>query len=373
MTLKLVGLGHGAGGQLTSDLVREVFLRRLGNAYLETLSDSAVVPSPGGRLAMTTDGFVVTPLFFPGGDIGKLAVCGTINDLAVAGARPAYLTTSFIIEEGLPVDDLVRVVDSMAAAAAAGGVAVVAGDTKVVERGGCDGLFIVTAGVGHIPPGVDLGPARVRPGDRLVLNGPVGNHGVAVLSCRPGVGFTTSVRSDCAPVADLTGLLLDRLGPAVRWMRDPTRGGLATVAVELGEEAGVAVLLEESAVPVSPAVQGACEILGLDPLYLANEGKVLAVVAEEAAAEAVTLLKEAGHTQASVVGRVEGLDVSSPADRAGGSRRPARLRPVPAAEAAGPEWGPPWAVLGPGAYLRTPYGGTKPLLRLTGDQLPRIC
>lgn len=341
--MRLISLGHGAGGQLTADLIREVFVSRLGNRYLDQLSDSAVVPAPGERLALTTDGFVVTPLFFPGGDIGKLAVCGTVNDLAVAGAEPLYLTASFIIEEGLDVDELTRVVASMAHAAAETGVAVVAGDTKVVERGGCDRLFIATAGVGRLLPGADLGPDRVRPGDRLVLSGSVGRHGVAVWSQRPGVTFRTPVTSDCAPVAPLTSALVAALGGAVHWMRDPTRGGLATVAAELGEQAATAVLLDEEAVPVDAPVRAACEMLGLDPLYLANEGRFVGVVAEEAAAQAVEILRRAGQDGAAVVGRV-----SDPAEA-------------------------DWAVLGAGAYLRTSLGGIKPLLRLAGEQLPRIC
>lgn len=357
-----ITLAHGAGGRLTADLVREVFLKRLHNPHLATLSDSAIVPVPApvaageigaaasaARIALTTDGFVVTPLFFPGGDIGKLAVFGTVNDLAVAGAIPAYLTASFIIEEGLPVADLARVVDSMAAAAREARVVVVAGDTKVVERGSCDGLFIATAGVGHLHPHAVLGPAKVRPGDCLVLSGPVGLHGVAVLSGREGLTFETTVRSDCASVAGLTVPVLDKVGPAVRWMRDPTRGGLATVACELGEEAGVAVVLEEAAVPVPPDVRGACEMFGLDPLYLANEGKVLMVVAPDEAGTVVALLREAGQPGAAIVGSVEAAGAPSPAPAAAG---------------------PP---LGPGAYLRTTFGGTKPLERLSGDQLPRIC
>jgi hydrogenase expression/formation protein HypE len=341
--LTRVTLGHGAGGQLTAELIRDVFVSRLGNSYLETLSDSAIVPSPGERLALTTDGFVVTPLFFPGGDIGRLAVCGTVNDLAVAGAQPVYLTASFIIEEGLPVDDLVRVVDSMAAAATEAGAAIVAGDTKVVERDGCDRLFVVTSGLGRVLPGVDLGPGRVRRGDRLVLSGPVGLHGVAVMSQRPGVAFTTNVRSDCAPVSALTRRLLAELGPEVRWMRDPTRGGLATVAAELGQEAGCAVLLEEESIPVDAAVRAACEMLGLDPLYVANEGRFVAVVAVGAADRAVEVLRRAGQAEAGVIGRIDQPEVAA------------------------------WAVLGAGAYLRTTLGGTRPLPRLAGEQLPRIC
>lgn len=347
--MERITLAHGAGGQSTAELIRRVFLKRLDNQFLSSLSDSAVLPTmpaaAAGRMALTTDGFVVTPLFFPGGDIGRLAVIGTVNDLAVAGARPSYLTAAFIIEEGLPVADLERVVDSMAAAAREAEVAVVAGDTKVVERGNCDGLYIVTAGVGDIPPGVDLGPLRVRPGDRLVLNGAIGLHGVAVLSRREGTGFETTVRSDCASVAGPVARVLAGLGERVRWMRDPTRGGLATVACELADDSGLGVVLDEDAVPVPGAVRGACEMLGLDPFYLANEGKVVMVVDGEAVGECVRLLKEAGQSEAAVIGSVVG------------ERE---------AVAGGP-------ALEPGAYLRTAFGGTRILDRLVGDQLPRIC
>lgn len=339
-----VTLGHGAGGRLTSELVRELFLARFRNPHLEPLGDSAVVAEPGGgALVLTTDGYVVTPLFFPGGDIGRLAVCGTVNDLAVAGARPLYLTASFIIEEGLPLAELERVVDSMARTAREAAVEVVAGDTKVVESGSCDKLFIVTAGVGCLRPGADLGPDRVRPGDRLVINGPVGLHGVAVLSQREGLSFQTTVRSDCGLVSGPAALLVERLGPAVRWMRDPTRGGLATLVCDLAEDAGVPVIIDEESVPVPPDVEAACELLGLDPLYLANEGKLVAVVEAEAASEAVRLLREAGCPEAAEIGRV------SPSGPAG----PGPTRPR--------------------GYLRTRYGGTRLLERLDGDQLPRIC
>lgn len=335
-----VTLGHGAGGQLTAELIREIFLKRFANPHLAPLGDSAIVTAPARPMAMTTDGFVVTPLFFPGGDIGRLAVCGTVNDLAVAGARPLYLTTSFIIEEGLPMEELERVADSMAAAAVEAEVTVVAGDTKVVERGGCDRLFIVTAGVGETLQEASLGPERVRPGDRLVINGPVGQHGVAVLSRRPGISFETTVRSDCAPLGRLTSTVLGRLGPAVRWMRDPTRGGLATVLSELAEASGTVALLDEAEIPLPRDVEAACELLGLDPLYLANEGKLVCVVAEEAVGEAVALLRAAGQAEAAVIGRIAAPD--------------------------GPG-------LTTGAYLKTRYGGTKPLDRQDGEQLPRIC
>jgi len=355
-------LAHGSGGRATAELIRELFLPRFANEHLSPLADAAVLPrvlgdhhpaasqsgsdpppgqTLGGRLVLTTDAFVVSPLFFPGGDIGKLAVFGTVNDLAVSGATPLYLTAAFILEEGLDLADLERVAASMASAAEEVGVAVVAGDTKVVEKGACDGLFVTTTGVGQLHPRATLGPSAVRPGDRLVLSGRVGDHGVAVLSCRPGLAFETTVRSDCASVAPLARALLDRLGPAVRWMRDPTRGGVATVAYELGGEASLPVLLDEEAVPVSPDVAAACDLLGLDPLYLANEGKVLAVVAQDSAEEAVRVLNEAGASDAAVVGEI--------------------LPPGP-------------GLLGrPGAYLRTAYGGTRPLEPLEGDQLPRIC
>lgn len=299
-------LAHGEGARLTRRLIREVLLAALDNAYLRPLGDAAVLPAVDGPLVVTTDGSVVSPLFFPGGDIGKLAVHGTVNDLAVSGAEPLHLTLALVIEEGLPLQTLRRVVASVAEAARACGVAVVAGDTKVVPRGAADGLFLTTTGVGRLRPGVELGPGRVRPGDQVLVSGTLGDHGLAVLSAREGLELGEGLASDTAPLHRLAADLLG-LGPAVRFLRDPTRGGVAAVLHELCEAGAVSVVLDESAVPVSPAVRGACELLGLDPLFVANEGKLVAVVAPEAAEPALERMRrhpEGG--RACRVGVVEG-------------------------------------------------------------------
>lgn len=285
-----ITLAHGAGGKATRDLVAVLFLEELGNEALAPLGDSAVLPPATGRLALTTDSYVVHPLVFPGGDIGELAVHGTVNDLAVAGARPLWLSAGFVIEEGLPVAQLRELVVSMAAAARRAGVAVVAGDTKVVERGKADGLYVTTAGLGVLEHDIALGPEQVRPGDRVLLSGTLADHGMAVMIARGDLHLAGDVVSDTAPVHELAASLLT-LGDAVRWMRDPTRGGLATALNELAAQAGLAVRMREAALPVRPTVLAACEILGIDPLYVANEGKLIAVVADDAAADALALLR----------------------------------------------------------------------------------
>ena len=253
---ELITLAHGAGGKATRDLVEALFVEYLDNEALATLGDSAVVDG-AGRLALSTDSYVVRPLEFPGGDIGELAVNGTVNDLAVAGARPLWLTAGFVIEEGFAVADLHRLVASMAAAAAAAGVAVVAGDTKVVERGKADGLYVTTAGVGAVPDGADLGPHRIRSGDRVLLSGTLADHGMAVMVARGDIRLEAPIESDTAPVHELAASLLE-LGDALRFMRDPTRGGLATALNEAAEPAGLAIVLDETAIPVRPAVAAAC-------------------------------------------------------------------------------------------------------------------
>ena len=285
-----ITLAHGAGGKATRDLVAALFLEALGNEALDPLGDSAVVASPAGRLAFTTDSYVVRPLVFPGGDIGELAVFGTVNDLAVAGARPLWLSAGFVLEEGLEVETLRIVVGSMAAAAAQAGVAVVAGDTKVVERGKADGLYVTTAGVGVLEHELVLAPERVRSGDRVLLSGTIADHGMAVMIARGDLKLEGDVESDTAPVHELAATLLT-LGDSLRWMRDPTRGGLATALNELASQSGLAVRMREAALPVRPAVAAACEILGIDPLYVANEGKLVAVVSEHAADEALASLR----------------------------------------------------------------------------------
>jgi hydrogenase expression/formation protein HypE len=286
----VVTLAHGAGGKATRALVEGLFLDELRNPLLEPLADAALVELEGVRLALTTDSYVVKPLFFPGGSIGDLAVNGTVNDLAVSGAVPLWLSAGFVIEEGFPVADLRRVAADIALAAQAAGVAIATGDTKVVERGNADGLYVSTAGVGVIAPSVSLGAGRVRPGDRVLVSGTIGDHGMAVMIARGDLRLEAEIESDTAPVHELAAGLL-ALGEGVRWMRDPTRGGLATALNELARDAGVAVVLGEQALPVRLPVAGACEILGIDPLYVANEGRLIAVVSHETAGPALELLR----------------------------------------------------------------------------------
>jgi hydrogenase expression/formation protein HypE len=319
----LVTLADGSGGKATRRLVEGLFVEELSNPMLDELGDAAVADG----LAFTTDSFVVKPLFFPGGDIGELAVNGTVNDLAVAGAEPMWLSAGFVIEEGFPLDDLRRIARSMSRAAEAAGVAVVAGDTKVVERGSADGLFVTTAGVGRMRATF----GRPQPGDRVLLSGTIGDHGFAVLVARGDLKLESTLESDTAPLNGLTASLAE-LGPQLRWMRDPTRGGLATALNELAGSTGLAVRLEEEAIPVRDEVAGAAEILGIDPLYVANEGKLVAVVAAEAADEALGRLGG----DAAIVG---GLAAD-----------------------------PPGLVL-----LETVLGGSRIVDMLVGDPLPRIC
>jgi hydrogenase expression/formation protein HypE len=284
-----IDMGHGAGGKASAQLIEELFLAALDNPALREGDDGAVLALPGfdpaeGRLVMATDGHVVSPLFFPGGDVGCLAVHGTINDVAVMGARPLYLSASFIIEEGFPLADLQRIVHSMAAAAREAGVPVVTGDTKVVEQGKGDGVFITTTGVGVLPHGVRLGGRLARPGDVVLLSGTIGDHGVAVLSLRESLAFETTIESDTAALHTLVAAMLAAApAGAIRVLRDPTRGGLATTLNEVARQSGVGMVLREADIPVKPQVDAACELLGLDPLYVANEGKLVAVVAPEAA------------------------------------------------------------------------------------------
>ncbi len=336
----IILLAHGSGGLLTRKLLRDVFLPRFDNAALADLGDAAALPAlPPGRLALTTDSYVVQPLFFPGGDIGKLAVCGTVNDLAVVGATPLYLSCGFIIEEGLSLETLLRVVDSMADTAREAGVQIVTGDTKVVERGAADGLFINTAGVGVIPLGVDLHPARMCPGDMVLVSGPVGDHGAAVMLAREQMDFHADLLSDCAPLNGLIAAVLEALSESstgVRCMRDATRGGLATLLCEWAEF-GVGIEIEEHAVPVREPVRAVSEFLGLDPLYSANEGTLVLALAPEVAEKALAALRR--HPlgrEAALIGRIT-------------------------VEHAGR------------VVLRTPYGARRVVQMLTGAPLPRIC
>ncbi len=333
---ELVTLAHGSGGKASRALVEGLFLEELGNPLLDPLGDSALLELNGSRLAFTTDSYVVKPLEFPGGDIGELAVNGTVNDLAVAGARPLVLSAGFVVEEGFEVARLRRLAASMARAAEAAGVVVATGDTKVVERGKADGLYINTAGIGLVGSGVRLGAGRVLAGDRVLVSGTLGDHGMAVMVARGELALEVELESDTAPVHELAASLLE-LGEAVRWLRDPTRGGLATALNELARETSLAVCLEETALPLRREVVGACEILGIDPLYVANEGKLVAVVAPEAAGDALERLRS--HplgAEAALVGEVrtepEGL-----------------------------------------VLLDTAFGGSRIVDMLVGDPLPRIC
>jgi hydrogenase expression/formation protein HypE len=276
-------MGHGGGGKLGNELVEHLFLPAFRNAALENLGDAAVFDLASGRLAMSTDSFVVQPLFFPGGSIGALAVNGTVNDLAVSGAEPKFLSASFILEEGFPLAQLAAIVTDMAAAAAAAGVQIVTGDTKVVERGHGDGCYINTTGVGQLRAGISVGPSRAEPGDAILVSGTIGDHGMAIMSVREGLEFESEIRSDCAALNGLIANVLAAAGSAVHAMRDPTRGGLASTLNEIAQASGVGMMLDERAIPVRPDVRSACELLGLDPVYVANEGKAVFIVAPESA------------------------------------------------------------------------------------------
>ncbi len=334
-------LGHGSGGRLYRDLVRDVFVAAFSNPVLDRLDDAAAL-APRGRVALTTDAHVVRPLWFAGGDIGRLAVAGTVNDLATAAARPLALAAAFVIEEGFALDELRAICASMAATARESGIPIVTGDTKVVERGACDGLFITTTGVGEIVVDHDLGAAAVRDGDAVILTGGVGEHAVAVLAARGEFHFSADVASDCAPLWDVVAaaveaLQVSQVREALRFLRDPTRGGLTTVLAELAEEAQLGIEVEETMIPVSPAVRSVCDLLGYDPLTLANEGKMVLVVAPEAADVVVDAVRRTG----------QGRDAR-------------RIGFVTAAH--------------PGRVgLRTEFGTRRVLDMPVGELLPRIC
>jgi len=287
-----VDMSHGAGGRAMAELISSIFKDAFGNELLDQGNDQASFPTPsGGRMVMTTDGYVVSPIFFPGGDIGSLAVHGTVNDLAMAGAKPLYLSASYIIEEGFPLGDLKRIADSMGAAAKAAGVMIVTGDTKVVERGKADGVFISTAGVGVVPDGLALSGDRARPGDKVIVSGSMGDHGVAIMSSRENLTFETEILSDSAALNGLVEAMIAAAGPQLRLMRDPTRGGLAATLNELAHQSGVGFRIVEDRIPIKRQVAAACELLGLDPLNVANEGKLVAVVAAEAADRLVEAMR----------------------------------------------------------------------------------
>lgn len=300
----VVEMGHGAGGRDMNDLITDLFVAEFANDVLTGEEDQAILSVPAGRLAVSTDGFVVSPLFFPGSDIGALSVNGTVNDVAMGGADPFALSVSFILEEGLPLADLHRIACSMAEAARIAGVRIVTGDTKVVERGKGDGVFISTTGFGMVREGVALSARGVRPGDKVLVSGSMGDHGVAIMASRAGFDFETDIVSDCAALNGLSAALLDA-APNTRAMRDPTRGGLAAVLNEVAQSSRVGITIREACLPVKPGVQGACEILGLDPLYVANEGKLVAFVPPEEAEAALAAMR--AHplgAEASILGEV---------------------------------------------------------------------
>jgi len=348
-------LGHGSGGRLSADLMRSVFLPAFHNTVLARLDDQAIVYVNGVRLAITTDSFVVKPLFFRGGDIGSLAVHGTINDLAMGGAKPLYLSTAFIIEEGLSMELLRRTVESMRAAAAKAGVEIVTGDTKVVEKGSGDELFINTTGIGLVPNGLELSANRARPGDKVLLSGSIAEHGIAILAEREGLEFECPVESDSAALYGLVAKMLETVGisgkqrtgeppanalqasSAIRCLRDPTRGGVSSTLNEIAEQSRVGIQLEERAIPIREEVRGACEMLGLDPLYVANEGKLIAIVAPEAAGAVLEAMRsDSLGRNAQIIGSV--VESSSPI-----------------------------------VTIRTALGTSRCVDMLAGDQLPRIC
>lgn len=331
-----IDLTHGAGGRATAQLLDTLFKPAFANEWLAQGNDQALFSVPPGRLVMSTDAHVVAPLFFPGGDIGSLAVHGTINDVAMSGARPLHLAASFILEEGLPLADLARIVASLARAARDAGVAVVTGDTKVVERGKGDGVFITTTGIGVVPDGILISGDQARPGDAILINGTLGDHGIAILSQRAHLGFETVLQSDSAALHGLVAEMIAAV-PDIHCLRDPTRGGLATTLNELAQQSGVGMRIHEAAIPLQPAVIAACELLGLDPLYSANEGKLVAICpAEQAETLLAAMRRHPLGTQAAIIGEV----VADP------------LHFV---------------------QLRTRFGGERLLDWLTGEQLPRIC
>ncbi len=336
MTEKNILLAHGSGGRLSHQLVRELFLPVFDNDALNKLDDRAEVFASGVRLAFTTDSFVVSPPFFEGGDIGKLAVCGTVNDLAMGGAEPLYLSAGFIIEEGLPIDQLKAVVESMRKTADEAGVKIVCGDTKVVERGSADRIFINTSGIGVVPEGVSISGSLAQPGDKVIINGFIGDHGIAVMAERHGFSFTEKVVSDCAPLNGLVKAMLE-VSTDIHVLRDPTRGGVATTLNEIASQSNVGVVLREDMIPVRDQVLAACEILGYDPLYVANEGKLLAVVPAQSADRVLAAMKKHPYgVDSAIIGEVV-------ADHPGK------------------------------VVLSTGIGGRRIVDMLVGEQLPRIC
>ncbi len=336
MTGDCIVLAHGGGGLLTARLIEEVVLPAVDDPVLRQLDDAAVVEVDAGRLAFTTDGYVVSPLFFPGGDIGKLAVCGTVNDLAVKGAEPLWMSLGMVLEEGLPISQLQTVLASVGTWARAAGIRVVAGDTKVVERGKCDGIYLTTAGIGKVVLADPPEPARIRPGDAVIVNGFLGDHGMAIMAGRSGLSFASGLESDCAPLWDMVRTVLAR-GSTMHAMRDLTRGGLAGALYDLARASGTTIFIEEADLPVRPMVKGACDLLGLDPLGVANEGKLVLFCPPEEADQILTVMRGHEHgVSAAIIGEV------------------------------GPE---PTGM----AVLRTSFGGERVIDMPVGEDLPRIC
>jgi hydrogenase expression/formation protein HypE len=328
-------LAHGSGGKLSHDLIEDLFLKELGNPCLNLLDDAATLTLPG-RIAFTTDSYVVSPLFFPGGDIGKLAVCGTVNDLSMVGAIPKYVSFSLIIEEGFSINDLKKIISSVQSAAQEAGVEIVAGDTKVVNRGSADKLFITTSGIGTIPDGVEISGSGARIGDKIILSGPIGDHGITILCQREGLSFETSLESDCAPLNALVADMIS-VSKEIHALRDPTRGGLASTLNEFAKSSRVGIKIQEDAIPVRDSVRAACELLGFDPLQVANEGKLAAVVAS---ADAEKVLSQMRKNKYGVCAAIIGEIV---ADHAGK------------------------------VVMKTRFGSSRIISMLSGELLPRIC
>lgn len=336
LSSKVIDMSHGSGGRAMAQLIESLFIRHFDNALLRQGNDQASFEVAAGRMVISTDGHVISPLFFPGGDIGSLSVHGTINDVAMSGARPLYLSAGFILEEGFPLADLEKIVISMAQAAQAAATPIVTGDTKVVERGKGDGVFITTTGIGVVPPGVDIRGDRARPGDAVLLSGSIGDHGVAVIASRENLQFGTQIQSDSAALHELVAAML-AVAPDIHCLRDPTRGGLATTLNELARQSAVGIALDEAAIPVQPAVRAACELLGLDPLYIANEGKLVCICAEQDAEALLAAMRQ--HPLGKHAARIGTVD-----------ENPQHF-----------------------VQMSTAFGGSRIVDWLASEQLPRIC
>lgn len=331
-----VDMSHGSGGRASAQLIEEIFLKKFDNPYLQQQNDQALFPVNAGRMVMSTDSHVVSPLFFPGGDIGSLAVHGTVNDVAMSGAKPLYLSVGFILEEGFPLSDLNKIAESMACAARDAGVAIVTGDTKVVEKGKGDGVYINTAGVGVVPEGIAISGSRAKPGDTVIVSGTLGDHGVAIMSSRENLSFETSIHSDSAPLHGLVAKMVDQV-KNIHCLRDPTRGGLATTLNEIAQQSFVGIKIKESLLPIKPAVNAACELLGLDPLYVANEGKLICICPSDQAQTLLEIMRTDTYGKdAAIIGEVVEDEHHF-------------------------------------VQMETEFGGSRIVDWLAGEQLPRIC